>query len=577
MIRFNLRLTACLAALTFAAGTAGAACRVKKLADLPVTIEGTRAMVSAKINAQDTSFIVDSGAAYSLMPPAVAKAQDLRLVPAADDFRLGGIGGQTRAWVTTVKDFTIAGIPLHNVSFIVGGSETGGSGLIGQNVLGIADAEYDLPHGMIRLMESEGCEKMSLAYWVKSGEAFSTLDIEPRERAIHTIGTVYINGTAIRAIFDTGASGSVISLRAAARAGVKPGDSGVTPKGSSMGIGRKVVQTWTAPFASFKIGDEEIRNVRIAIGDISLGDADMLLGFDFFISHRIYVDRRRHRVFLSYTGGSVFDTKTRQPAAPLQDESAPTNAEGFSRRGAVLASQHELDRAIADFTKAIELAPKEPRYLLQRADVYTEKKQYALAEADLDKVLALNPTTLPALLDRAELRIRKHDRAGAIADVDAAAKAAPGPANEHLRIGQLYASQDAYDRAISQYDLWIAAHREDTRLAQGLSARCRARALANTELALAAADCEAALKLRPAFAPALDSRGLLRLRQHDYDRALADYEAALKLAPKQAWSLYGRGIARHHKGQAAEGDADIKAALAITPEIAERARKAGIE
>jgi tetratricopeptide (TPR) repeat protein len=63
----------------------------------------------------------------------------------------------------------------------------------------------------------------------------------------------------------------------------------------------------------------------------------------------------------------------------------------------------------------------------------------------------------------------------------------------------------------------------------------------------------------------------------DYDKAIEDYDAALKANPKIAWSLYGRGLARRHKGLATAAEADLKAAAAIQPDIAERARKAGVE
>ncbi len=86
--------------------------------------------------------------------------------------------------------------------------------------------------------------------------------------------------------FDTGASGSIVTLRAAARAGVRPDQEGVTPAGESRGIGRHVVATWIATFSSFKIGDEEIQNARLRFGDITLSESDMLIGADFFLSHR---------------------------------------------------------------------------------------------------------------------------------------------------------------------------------------------------------------------------------------------------------------------------------------------------
>jgi len=109
-----------------------------------------------------------------------------------------------------------------------------------------------------------------------------------------------------------------------------------------------------------------------------------------------------------------------------------------------------------------------------------------------------------------------------------------------------------------------------------LNARCWARALTGQALALAIADCNSALRMRPNTAAYLDSRGLVCLRQRNYDKAIADYDAALHVQPKMPWSLYGRGLAKQGKGITAEADADIAAAKALEPGIADTARKYGI-
>ena len=76
-----------------------------------------------------------------------------------------------------------------------------------------------------------------------------------------------------------------------------------------------------------------------------------------------------------------------------------------------------------------------------------------------------------------------------------------------------------------------------------LNERCWFRAIHDDELDLALADCSAALKLKPDFAAALDSRGFVELRMNRLDAAIADYSAALAAAPNMAESLYGRGLA----------------------------------
>ena len=199
-----------------------------------------------------------------------------------------------------------------------------------------------------------------------------------------------------------------------------------------------------------------------------------------------------------------------------------------------------------------------------------------LALADLDKAIALDPANVPALLDRAQMQIARGRREAAVPDLDAAARAALPATNDRLRIAHLYEAASAYGPAIAQYDLWIPVHPEDRRLPAALNGRCWASALANQELPKALDACNRALKLQPHTASFLDSRGLVRLRMGDWDRAIADYDEALKLNSKTAWSLYGRGVAKRHKGLAAEGDADIAAAVAIAPDLPDRAKKLGI-
>jgi tetratricopeptide (TPR) repeat protein len=581
----GITLVAALAALGAVPGAAGAACSVQRIVELPVTMaNGYQPTVTAKINGAEARFIADSGAFYSLISPGMAAAANLRPEPAPPGFRLYGLGGDSSASVATVKEFTLAGVPLRNIQFLVGGSDFGEAGLIGQNVLGLADVEYDLPHGAIRLFRSRDCGKTILAYWVDKRGIFSLLKILPLEEARQqTVGTVYVNGEPLRAAFDTGAGRTLLSRKAADRVGVKPGDPGVIETGAARGLGRRLSRSWTAPFKTVKIGDEEVRRVRLFIADTDLGDTDMLIGADFFISHRVYVDNAAHRMFFTYTGGKVFDSDARRDgettaAAPaVAAEGEPKDADAFSRRGAVFLAQRDFARAIADFSRAIELAPKDSRFLLQRAEAYIRSGRRALGAADLNRAVETDPANIPARLHRAQLRLSIAEREGALADVEAAAKAVTGPTNERLQIANLYGALDLHDRQVAQLDAWIAAHPEDSELPSALNSRCWARALWGRDLEKALSDCNAALRRRPGIGAFLDSRGLVRLRLGDYDRAIQDYDAALQADPKMAWSLYGRGLARRHKGLASQAEADLNAAAAIAPEIAERARKAGIE
>ena len=561
---------------------AAAPCKVEQLAQLAVTMHGLRPVIETGINGKPAPFILDSGAFYSTISPPVAKALHLPQQPLPIGYRVGGIGGSSEAWATTVHRLTLAGQTVADVQFIVSGTDIGETGLIGQNVLGLGDAEYDLPDGSVRLFRANGCGKMAMAYWT-NGKPFFELPIEPKsETNRHTVGTLELNGARIRAYFDTGASRTVLSLKAAARAGVKPGDPGVRPDGWETGLGSRVVRGWTGHFDTLKIGNEELHNVRLRFADLGALDADMLLGADYFISHRLYVSNLQHRIYFTYTGGKLFDTNARiDAAAPIvaqgaADPAVATDADGYSRRGAMYQTQRDLPHAIEAFGQAIALAPKDPRYTRQRALAYLAAKRPVLAMDDLDATLALDPTDTDARLLRAEVRLRAGNRTGAIADLDDVAARLPREDARRMRVAQLYSTADAFAPAIAQYDLWLSTHHDDAHRSIAQNGRCWAHALANTELDKARSDCDAAVRAvrdNPAF---LDSRGLVALRQGDDRAAVADFTAALAINPRLAWSLYCRSLAERRLGQAADAERDVAAAIAIDKTLPERAKRYGL-
>jgi len=263
----------------------------------------------------------------------------------------------------------------------------------------------------------------------------------------------------------------------------------------------------------------------------------------------------------------------------LSDPSAsqPNDAAGFARRAAAFGARHDFAHAIADLTRACELAPHQSAYFYERAMAYWGNQQPDLAMADLDHALTLEPRELPALVARADLHLRRNEPAAAIADLDAASRTAPRQADVRLHLADQYLFAGRLSAAVSQATLWIVTHlREDPQMPRARNLRCFARALAGKELDEALADCNAALTLEPDTAAFFDSRGLVYLRRRDYDRAIADYDRAIDLHSKDPWSYYGRGVARLRKGLTADGHADIATATALQPKIAEEATKRGV-
>ena len=604
LISFFTCLAAAFAAnLTAISGAhAEGKCELGKIAELPITMAGLRPLIIAQVNGKDAKFLLDSGSFYSLM--STAEAADLNLKLSVSRMTINGVGGETRTWLTKVQDFAFLGTTFHDVVFLVSGSEVGSSGLIGQNLLSHFDVEYDLAKGAIRLFKPEGCSRTKLAYWT-GGQAFSLMDINTVERSNpHTIGVAYVNGQKIRAMFDTGAAASVLSLTAARNMGIDVSAAGVKEAGYSYGIGRGSAKSYIVPVASFKIGDdEEIKNTRLRIADIRLGDADMLVGADFFLSHRVFVSNSQHKLYLTYNGGPVFNLANAASAPPPPvPEVQPTNdqpnevqptpqapeiaadvggdAAEYARLGAALASRHEFAHALVDLSKAIELDPNESEYLYARAKIYLQTGQTPLALADLDGVLALKPESIEAHISRAQIRLGQKNKAEALADLDAAAALAPPHADVRYTLANLYAGAENFAAAIKQWDLWIDSHPVDARFAGALGERCYLKALQNQDLPSGLSDCNRALALvnmrNPDNAFLWANRGMVRLRQGAYDKALSDFNDALEKQPKNVRALYGRGVARIRQNKLKDGESDIDSAVRLSPKIKENLQAYGI-
>jgi tetratricopeptide (TPR) repeat protein/predicted aspartyl protease len=581
---------AVIAIALLAAGAAAPAhaCQLVKIAELPVTMEGLRPFVPVTINTMETKLLADSGAFYSMIDAASAKRAGVRTIPGFSLTAMGA-GGSAVLGAGRADTVKLADIPLKKVEFLIHERPISSfaAGLLGQNILGAFDTEYDLAHGVIRIFRPKGCAKANLAYW-SAGQDLSVVPARSTDFLNpHIRFDVRVNGVRVQAVLDSGAATTLLSASTAARAGVRPDGPGAKSEGLSGGIGRQYIETWSAPFATVSIGGEDIQKTRLRISKVNIGTFEMLLGADFFLSHRILVSNSQNLVYFTYNGGPVFrlvDPPVQGDAttAPVgrMVEAAPATAgidsASLGRRAAAHAARRDFRSAVRDYTEALKMTPDDPDMLRGRALAYARIKQEDLAVQDLDRALKLAPGHVQSLLARGEIRLGRKDLAGAQADFAAAIKAAPEELHLPLAVADRYGDAGAFDQAIALYDDWISRHPRDSKVADAFNGRCWTRAVWNRDLNLAVADCDAALRRSRPNSATLNSRGVLRLRLGQLDAAIADLDASLKLQPNLAWSLYARGLAKARKGPPGAGDADIKAAKALDPDLAETAARYGL-
>ena len=486
-------------------------CKMTVVAKLPVVMEGSRASVRVSFNGKDSRIWLDSGAFFNFMPLAKAAELQLPLAPLPPGFYINGIGGSFTPQLARVRDFGIVGATLHNMEFIVGGSDTG-NGYLGANLLGMMDTEFDLAKGAVNLIRESGCNRTNMAYWGAGMAVGEARLFDPERNTDHHIYVeVIVNDHALRAILDSGAPTSLIGRHAAERAGIDLNAPQVVASGSMGGLGSHQRQSWIARTRMISIGGEDIRNSPIRVIDDAGDDQnhDMLLGVDFLLAHHVLISQPQRKMFLTYNGGAIFSASTDREIGHLAtrgenmggSEKAPDpkTADDFAGRGSARLNRGDTIGAIADFTDAIGLAPTRADLLADRAGAYLRGGHPELAAKDVDAALVITPSDHRLLIHRAQMKLSRGDKAGALADATAAAAATPKGSLDVMALVTLYERMGMADRGLALIDPVIDLHRDDASYAALLNARSWNRGLARLATGDAAgkADIEAAREIRP--------------------------------------------------------------------------------
>jgi hypothetical protein len=544
-------------ALGLQCGMVHAECKMLKFLSMPINMVDYKAIVTVQLNGMEAHLMLDTGASFSILSPGTAKRMGLGVTPAT--ITLIGVGGEIRPGVTNIKDFTVGTQTVHHMEMLVYGDQFSSGeidGILGQNLMRAGDIEFDLAHGVAHLFKDTGCQDSNLAYWHGS-DPVSVLRLEHLDmQQPNVIADVYVNERRIQAVFDTGAGFSTLSLEAAGRVGITPRSPGVTPGGIIFGVGKEGRDSWIAPFKSFRLDQEQIVNTHLRITDTySLPkNSDMLLGADFFQSHRVLISYELRKMFFTYNGGPVFDLSARRaggpakalpaegsaPIAAAPPDTAQNTAADSERRAAAELERNELAAAIADYGRAIAADSGNALYRLHRGQALLRAGQPQQALSDIEEALRLQPTLTDALLARAQYRIYNGNLEGARADFAAAEASAPGRFELALVESNAYAETGRFPLALQLLNSWITAHPDDPRYYLALLSRCQVRGMLGTELEAALDDCETARRHLSGNSALLYDRGIVELRLKQYDKAITDFSDTISVQPRLARAFYAR-------------------------------------
>jgi TonB family protein len=139
----------------------------------------------------------------------------------------------------------------------------------------------------------------------------------------------------------------------------------------------------------------------------------------------------------------MIETAPPKPVPAPVATPTPLDSNYYQKRAESFIIKGDLDSAIADFNKAIELKSTDQLPYLNRGLAFHNKKNYELSIADFTKVIELNPASSVAHFNRANSYERLGDTEKAMADYRKAADL--DPANEQAKkdLQRLVAEQQA--------------------------------------------------------------------------------------------------------------------------------------
>ncbi len=292
-------------------------CKLTKVAELPVTLEHNRPLIPAKINGQDVFFLIDTGSYATFIRPAAAAALGLEGRDLEGD--VIGVDGAAGMGSVMIDDLVIDRLHLRNKPYRLHGSKTEKpstplvAGVLGNDMWSHFDVEFDLAHNLVTLFKPQDCDHANLAYWSPDyleADFIHTLNAEYH----HVTLRVQVNGQPVKAVLDSGATVSALTLEGAKLAGIGPDSPGVSNAGTLRGSGGKEIPAWSARFDRFELAGEAVKNVTLRFADMfdhendfsSLRGTGLILGVDFIKSHRLLISHSQDKIYFTFNGGRIF-------------------------------------------------------------------------------------------------------------------------------------------------------------------------------------------------------------------------------------------------------------------------------
>jgi tetratricopeptide (TPR) repeat protein len=199
--------------------------------------------------------------------------------------------------------------------------------------------------------------------------------------------------------------------------------------------------------------------------------------------------------------------------------SAPGIERAYNNRGVARQNLGNDINAFSDFERAISINPKYADPFYSRGVIFEKRGKPDIALKDFDRAILLDPFRTPAYAARGNIRFRKNLLPGALSDYDKAIELFPNVASSYIIRGAIHGMRAKWEMSLADLRTGFDLNSEPGLTGVGV-------------LGVAFNDIDKFVRANPANARAYAVRGflnLLRNRPKEVDR---DFNKSFQLEPK---------------------------------------------
>ena len=295
-----LALASALGGVAVAADSRGAGCGTGRIGEITVATLRNAPIVTLVANGAPLTLLLDIGAEWTILTPAAAKRVGAQTPRIEFQRQIRGLAGSLATNEVELRSFTAGEVAIPwrrvrvasvNMPSVFSGPL---DGVLGADTLSSFDIDLDLPHHRMVFYGKQSCPSAAPAW----AEPYTTISAR-RSFSNHLSFPVQLDGRQIDTFIDTGAQLSVLSSKAALALGVTEAALARDRATVTLGAAAERLNSHLHRFSRMEVGGEVIHSPALIVADVSLRDADLILGVDFLSSRRIWLSYGSQQIFLS--------------------------------------------------------------------------------------------------------------------------------------------------------------------------------------------------------------------------------------------------------------------------------------